>query len=232
MDSAPGFYFNVTGTGTGEGISMLRKGWYWEAEKGGAEAAAAASTATTATTAAATETSPEKTEGEKKFSQADVDQIVKERLERERRKAQEEAEKVRRQAEEEAAKKNGEWQTLAEQRQEQLKKVEQALREERTKAVAARLGMTDLDYAVYLVTKAGDGADAETVLKEHVGKTHTTTLSQNGEGEKGMPNTQNPTKPSGSQTVFSRSQLRDPVFFQANREAILQAAREGRIREE
>jgi hypothetical protein len=219
---------------------MLRKGWYWDAEKGGAGTLPQPSPnpqeGASRGEGVKTDTSPEKTESEKKFSQADVDQIVKERLERERRKSQEEAEKVRRQTEEEAAKKNGEWQTLAEQRQEQLKKAEQALREERTKAVAARLGITDLDYAVYLVTKAGENADAETVLKEHTGKSLplsplTPALSQSGEGEK-MPNTQNPTNPSGNQTTFSRSQLRDPVFFQANRAAILQAAKEGRIRDE
>lgn len=45
-----------------------------------------------------------------------------------------------------------------------------------------------------------------------------------------------PTNPAqgkiGGQQVFTRSQLRDPNFFAANREAIMQAMRDGRIQED
>lgn len=53
---------------------------------------------------------------EKKFSQADVDQIVKDRLERERKKTEIEIAKQKKQAEDDALTKNQEWQKLAESR--------------------------------------------------------------------------------------------------------------------
>ena len=57
---------------------------------------------------------------EKKFSQAELDQIVKERLDRERKKSESAAEKARREAEEAALAKNQEWQQLAEKRAKDL----------------------------------------------------------------------------------------------------------------
>jgi hypothetical protein len=63
-----------------------------------------------------------------------VDDMLKERLERERRKAEEKAQKAREQAEAEAAAKNGEWQKLAEQRAARLMEVEPALAEAAGKA--------------------------------------------------------------------------------------------------
>jgi uncharacterized membrane protein YqiK len=57
---------------------------------------------------------------EKKFSQAELDNIVKERLEREKAKREEAAAKAKADAEAEAAKKNGEFQKLAEQREKEL----------------------------------------------------------------------------------------------------------------
>ena len=59
-----------------------------------------------------------------KFSQAQLDAIVKDRLDREREKGQREAEKAKREAEEAAATKNGEFQKLAEQRQERITALE------------------------------------------------------------------------------------------------------------
>jgi len=54
---------------------------------------------------------------EKTFTQAELDQIVKDRLERERKKAEEATDKARKKAEADALEKNQEWQKLAEKRQ-------------------------------------------------------------------------------------------------------------------
>src|SRR3990172_4923861 len=65
-----------------------------------------------------------KARDEKKFTQAELDQIVKDRLERERKKAEAEAEKARKMAEADALEKNQEWQKLAEQRQARIDELE------------------------------------------------------------------------------------------------------------
>ena len=57
-----------------------------------------------------------KAKAEKKFTQAELDQIVKDRLERERKKSDAAAEKARKEAEDAALAKNQEWQKLAETR--------------------------------------------------------------------------------------------------------------------
>ena len=59
-----------------------------------------------------TVTEPAKTE--KTFTQADVDKIVSERLEREKRKATDAANKAKEEAEQKALAEQGEWKTLAE----------------------------------------------------------------------------------------------------------------------
>jgi len=166
---------------------------------------------------------------EKKFSQAEVDQILKERLEREKAKAGEAAKSAREKAEAEAAAKNGEWQKLAEQREAEAKRYQAELREERIRLAAVRMGISDPDYAVYLVTKAGENADAEAVLKEYAGKSAPTGAKV---GAVAAPMASNPTNPSAAPAVFTRSQLRDHSFFEANKAAIMQAAAEGRIRDE
>jgi len=61
----------------------------------------------------------------KTFTQEQVDQIVTERLKREREKAEATAKAERERAEAEAAAKNGEWQKLAEQRQARIGELEQ-----------------------------------------------------------------------------------------------------------
>ncbi len=178
---------------------------------------------------ATTETPPGNGGSEKTFTQAEVDQIIKDRLAREKKSAEALAEAARKAAEADAAAKNGEWQKLAETREAELKKASADLQAERIRATAARLGMSDPEYAVYLVTKAGDGADAEAVLKEHLSHnppaqtTTTQTQAPTGSGD--------PTNPGTTPTAFTRAQLRDAKFFQANREAILKAAAEGRIKD-
>ncbi len=163
--------------------------------------------------------------GEKKFSQAELDQIVKERLERERKKTQTDADELRRKADAEAAAKNGEWQKLAEQREAELKAARAEAGESKIRAIAARLGMQDEDYAVFLASRAGDKADPEEVLKEHLKKAP---QSQDPQTQK-LP--ANRTNPAGPGPYFTRTQLRDPKFYRDNRDAIMAAVREGRIRE-
>lgn len=160
---------------------------------------------------------------EKKFTESEVNQIVKNRLEREKVASEQRAEEARKVAEAEAAKKNGEWEKVAKQREDELAKAKADMRERDIKLVATKMGIKDLDYALYLVNKAGDGADAEEVLKQH------TELLNDKPAAAGSGNA---TNPAASNQVFTRSQLRDPVFYQANKAAILQAAREGRIKEE
>lgn len=173
-------------------------------------------------TQAPTATQPEM---DKRFTQAEVDQIVKDRLERERKKANELADEARKRAEAEAAAKNGEWQKVAEQREAEVKRYQADMRERDIKLAAMKMGIKDLDYAVYLVTKAGAEADMEAILKAH------SVTEPAGQSQQPTP-PPNPTNPAAATSVFTRSQLKDPTFFQANRTAILQAARDGRIRED
>lgn len=63
-----------------------------------------------------------------------VDDMLKERLDRERKKAEEKAQRAREQAEADAAAKNGEWQKLAEDRKIKLAEVEPALADAVAKA--------------------------------------------------------------------------------------------------
>lgn len=67
--------------------------------------------------------------GEAKFTQADVDRIVSERLERERRKAEAEAQKLKEKAEAEALAQNQKWQELAQKHEGTIKTLEAKLAE-------------------------------------------------------------------------------------------------------
>ena len=73
-------------------------------------------------------TPAERTAEEKSFTQADLDRIVKERLEREREKAAKAEAKARKEAEMSALAQQQEWQTLAAKRQEALQEIEERLR--------------------------------------------------------------------------------------------------------
>lgn len=75
---------------------------------------------TTNTEQDATAATQQQVTDDKKFSQADLDRIVKERLAREKEKADAEAARARSEAEAEAAKKNGEFEKLAKQREGEL----------------------------------------------------------------------------------------------------------------
>lgn len=99
---------------------------------------------------------------------------------------------------------------------------------------AARLGVVDPDAAYRLLDlkqiefdEDGKPTNLEKVLKELVAKKSYLV---------GATNAASPTNPAqgrvSGQQVFTRSQLRDPKFFAANREAVINAMREGRILED
>lgn len=68
------------------------------------------------------------TTADKTFTQADVDRIIKERLEREQEKARKAEEKARKEAELAGLAQQQEWQTLAAKRQEALQEMEERLK--------------------------------------------------------------------------------------------------------
>lgn len=61
---------------------------------------------------------------EKRFTQADVDAIVKDRLDREKRKTEEAAERARKAAEQKALEEQGNWKQIAEQHQAEVAKLQ------------------------------------------------------------------------------------------------------------
>lgn len=81
------------------------------------------------------------------FTQAEVDRIVKERLDRESKKREDGEKKAREQAEADAMKRNAEWEKLAKQREEELEKVNAELEKVRLvelkRSVAAKYGIPD-----------------------------------------------------------------------------------------
>lgn len=89
---------------------------------------------------------------ERRFSEADVNRIVQERLERERRRASEQAETERRQAEEAALQQQGEFRRLAEERATRLAELEPlATRAERYEtALTAHLATLRQDIPAHL----------------------------------------------------------------------------------
>lgn len=102
------------------------------------------------------------------------------------------------------------------------------------KLQASRLGVVDPEAAYRLLDVKqiefdddGKPTNLEKVLKELVAQKPYLVVSG------GTPSPTNPAQGRVSgQQVFTRSQLRDPKFFAANREAIMQAMREGRILED
>lgn len=66
---------------------------------------------------------PAEKSGEKLFTQAELDRLIDERLQRERKKAETQAEKAQREADEKHKIEQGEWQKLAEERKTQLEQL-------------------------------------------------------------------------------------------------------------
>lgn len=119
-----GLYFSPDGTpggGTGDGTGAEDDA----AEKTKAEEKAKAEAEAKAKEKAGKDDDQEA--GEKKFSQADVDNIVKERLERAQKKAEQDAAKAAKKAEEENLAKNQEFEKLAKQRQTRVTELEAEL---------------------------------------------------------------------------------------------------------
>lgn len=126
---------------------------YYEADKGDNPPA------TDPVTEPKTGNDPVKTE--KTFSQADVDAIVKDRIAREKRKADETAEKAKTEAEQKALLEKGEFKTLAEQRATELetlrKDLEAAKTHEQTadkyrKALKERLDAEKKNFPAHVVS--------------------------------------------------------------------------------
>ena len=80
----------------------------------------------TTTEAPPTGTDPVKTADDKRFTQAELDAIVKDRLDRAQRKAAADQEKAKADAEARALAEQGEFKTLAEQRQQRIAELENA----------------------------------------------------------------------------------------------------------
>lgn len=76
--------------------------------------------------------------GAKKFTQAELDQIIKDRLEKEKRKAEAQATKAKEQAESEALAKSQEWESLAKKQGAKLEQLEAQVAE--LESVKAQLG--------------------------------------------------------------------------------------------
>jgi small-conductance mechanosensitive channel len=102
------------------------------------------------------------------------------------------------------------------------------------KLQASKLGVVDPDAAYRLLDVKqiefdddGKPTNIEKALKDLVAKKPYLVASG------GVPSPTNPAQGRISgQQVFTRSQLRDPKFFASNRDAIMQAMREGRILED
>lgn len=114
---------------------------------------------------------------------------------------------------------------LQQERQERLLKYEVQL-------AAGKLGIIDPDAAYRLLDlnlvefdDDGEPQNIEKLLRDLVAEKPYLVAGS------GVSPT-NPARSVGSPPVFTRSQLRDPKFFQAHRDAIMQAVREGRIVEE
>lgn len=143
----------------------------------------------------------------RRFSQQDVDRIVADRLKRERDKSDQEKARLAREAQEKAAKEQGEFQTLAEQRQARIAELEadSAAKETKLKetqmryaimAEAASAGAVDpeavyalLDKSALEVDDAGQVKGAKQAVKALLeAKTY---LKKPGTGTKGVPETGN-----------------------------------------
>lgn len=100
-----------------------------------------------------------------------------------------------------------------------------------TMLAASKLGVVDPDAAYKLLDLAdiefdedGSPKNVEKVLRGLIAKRPYLVGAAGGSPT-------NPARSTASPTTFTRSQLRDPNFFKAHRDAIMQAMREGRIME-
>ncbi len=131
-------------------ISFIFHSKYYEADKGDNPAGITEPTGT----------EPKKTE-EKTFSQADVDAIVKDRIARAQRKADDAAEKAKTEAEQKALAEQGEYKTLSEQRATELETVKRELEAAKVyettadkfrKVLTERLAIEKKSYPAHVVS--------------------------------------------------------------------------------
>lgn len=108
---------------------------------------------------------------EKTFTQAELNAIVKDRLDRERKAAQEKADADKKAAEEEQAKQQGEWQKLAEQRAADLEKLQAELTKRDYDALRARVAAENHLPAAWAVRLVGDDEAALTLDAKELAKT-------------------------------------------------------------
>lgn len=93
---------------------------------------------------------PEKSGEERRglFTQAEVDELVKQRLERDRQVRQRELDEARKRAESEALARNAEWEKLARQREEELARLQAELKQrelnELRREIARKVGLPDV----------------------------------------------------------------------------------------
>jgi len=147
-----------------------------------------------------------------------------------------EYEEEKKKADEERLKAQGEFQKLAEQKDQELQQLREQTKTERlnsrilTEAMGA--GAVDPDAVLALVDKSKItyGEDGQiSGVKEAV----EALLAQKQyllANKKGASVGSGTNPPNLDTATFTMSQIKDPVFYQANREAIQKASREGRIR--
>jgi hypothetical protein len=130
---------------------FLRKGRMFQSDSDKSPAAGAAPVTPPATEADPVASGAPKPEAEgsgQTFTQADVDRIVQERLTRAQNKAKADADKAKSEAEQAALQQQGEWKTLAEQREAKIKELEPlATQLEEAKADAAKYRKAIAKYA-------------------------------------------------------------------------------------
>ena len=86
-----------------------------------------------------TATEPEKTGG-KTFTEAEVEQLIKDRLAREKAAAEKKASEAARKAAEEAAAKNGEWEKVAKQRETELAELQAQVKQRELRDLKVSIG--------------------------------------------------------------------------------------------
>jgi hypothetical protein len=172
--------------------------------------------------------------------QAHIDQILKDRLAAEQSRQQKKIELEKQQAAEAALAEQGKFQDLAEQRRIALEAKEAELRDERTRnqmlTLAAKHSISDSDF-VFDAVKGKVEYDADgkpsnlgKLVEEAVKRIPG--LVQPGGGLPSSGGRTNTGKTDTSAGSFTRQQIADPTFFQANKDAIMLAAKEGRITDE
>lgn len=113
---------------------------------------------------------PDKSGGERVFTQAEVEELVKQRLERDRQARQKELEEARKRAEAEALAKNAEWEKLAKQREEELARLQAELKQrelnELRREIARKVGLPEaLALRIAGETAEAMEADAKSILE-------------------------------------------------------------------